>query len=337
MQSKSTIRVLLTGGTGYIASHTAVELLSRGYEVVLFDNLSNSKISVIDDIQKITGFKCHFVEGDVRDEALIYKTITDCKIGAVMHFAGLKSVGESVDDPSLYFSNNLSGTISLLRAMEAAHVRTLIFSSSATVYGNPAYLPVDEIHPTEPINPYGRSKLYAEKVMEDVARANPSWSIVCLRYFNPAGAHSSGILGESPAARPNNLLPVISEVASGQRDILKVYGNDYETSDGTGVRDYIHIVDLAAGHEAALRFSMDRSGFEIFNLGTGRGHSVLEVISAFERVTGETISFEVMSRRSGDVASCYANPIKASKILLWEASLGIEDMCGSAWTFVSRH
>ncbi|WP_160012583.1 UDP-glucose 4-epimerase GalE [Rhizobium sp. 18055] len=327
------MNILLTGGTGYIGSHTAVELAMRGYNVILLDNLENSSEKVVDQIAAISGVRCAFVKGDVRDRFLVKGILREHQIDAVIHFAGLKSVSDSVSDPLSYYSTNFVGTVELVAAMSEEKVFRLIFSSSATVYGTPSRLPVDEHHPTNPLNPYGRSKLHVEEFLHDVANASSGWSIVCLRYFNPAGAHESGLIGEKPTSRPNNLLPVISEVASGQRKKLDVYGDDYDTADGTGVRDFIHVMDLAGGHEAALRFANKNSGVTTFNLGTGLGYSVLEMVRSYERASGQSIPIEFAQRRSGDVASCYADTSKAGNLLNWKATRTLEDMCASSWRY----
>lgn len=328
--------VLLTGGTGYIGSHTACELLMRGYDVVILDNLTNSTVGVVNRIEKISRKKCSFVQGDIRDRRLVVDTLREFQISAVIHFAGLKSVSDSFDDPVSYYSTNVAGTVVLIDAMQEVGVTSLVFSSSATVYGVPQALPVDELHPTSPVNPYGRSKLQVEHILKDLSESSPSWSIACLRYFNPAGAHDSGLIGEQPSTRPNNLLPVVAEVATGQRSKLLVFGSDYPTPDGTGIRDFIHVMDLAEGHEAALRYIADRTGLETFNLGTGTGYSVLEMAAAYHRASGRDIPIEFAPRRPGDVASCYADTDKARSMLDWHARRNLDDMCSSSWNFVSR-
>lgn len=323
--------VLLTGGTGYVASHTATSLLQTCRSVVLFDNLCNSQRDVADRVGRVAGQSVTFVEGDVRDTGLLRRTLQSCGCTAVLHFAGLKAVGESVSNPLDYFDNNVAGTISLVRAMDSAGVRTLVFSSSATVYGAPNYLPLDEAHPTSAVNPYGRSKLHVEEILRDVCAALSDWRVACLRYFNPVGAHSSGLLGESPRGIPNNLMPYIAKVASGELPALQVFGGDYPTPDGTGVRDYIHVMDLAEGHLAALKFLEGTVGWHAVNLGTGQGYSVLEMLAAFERACGKSLAHRIVGRRAGDVASCYANPAKAWDLLGWRASRGLEEMCQSTW------
>lgn len=327
------MNVLLTGGTGYIGSHTAVALSQLGHQIVLYDNLSNSSDEVLEKLTQIIGRPVTFVKGDVRDTELLSSTQASYGIDAVIHFAGLKAVGESVDNPVDYYANNVQGTISLLQAMQAQGVKLLVFSSSATVYGNPQYLPLDENHPTRATNPYGRSKLQIEEMLNDVAVSDPQWRICCLRYFNPVGAHESGLIGENPNGVPNNLVPYIAQVAAGKRKALNVFGNDYATPDGTGVRDYIHVTDLAEGHAAALRFLDQTTGWHAINLGTGKGFSVLEMVDAFEKSCGRKVAYKVVARRAGDVAACYANPRKAAELLNWTASRTLENMCASTWRF----
>ncbi len=328
------MRILLTGGAGYIGSHTAVELVSAGHDVVCFDNLSNSRAEVMDRLETITGQAIPLVIGDIRDRAALEQVIRDHDIEAVIHFAGLKSVGEAVAQPLIYYDNNVRGTLSLIEAMVACNVKSLVFSSSATVYGEPQYLPLDENHPTSATNPYGRTKLMIEEMLTDIAAADPDWRIAVLRYFNPVGAHASGLIGEDPNGVPNNLMPFISRVASGRLEQLSVFGDDYDTPDGTGVRDYIHVADLAAGHVSALHAMGARAEpISTWNLGTGRGYSVLEMVEAFERLNGVRVPYQLSTRRPGDVASCYASPDKAKSELGWQASLGLEDMCASMWRF----
>jgi len=327
------MNVLLTGGTGYIGSHTAVVLSQLGHKAVLFDNLSNSSQIEVKKIEQICRFRLPFVKGDVRDTELLKNALSDHKIEAVIHFAGLKAVGESVDKPIEYYANNVQGTISLLHAMNSLQINKLVFSSSATVYGEPHYLPLDEIHSTSATNPYGRSKLHIEEILSDVAKSNAEWRIACLRYFNPVGAHESGLIGENPCGPPNNLMPFIAQVASGQLSELSVFGGDYPTSDGTGVRDYIHVMDLAEGHVAALNFLNQINGWHAINLGTGKGYSVLEMIAAFEKGSNRKVPYRVVARRTGDVAACFANPKKAAKLLDWVASRSLEEMCASSWRF----
>lgn len=324
-------RLLITGGTGYIGSHSAVVLSKFGHDVVLFDNLSNSCESVFKKLIQITGQKIQLVIGDVRDTALLDNTLAAHCIDAVVHCAGLKAVAESVEKPVDYYANNVQGTISLLNAMQARQVKTLVFSSSATVYGQPQYLPVDEDHPTCATNPYGRSKLHIEEMLRDISKSDYEWRIACLRYFNPVGAHESGCIGENPKEAPDNLMPYIVQVASGKRSELSVFGNDYPTSDGTGVRDYIHIMDLAWGHAAAVKFLEVNTGWHAINLGTGKGFSVLEMVSAFERVTGRKVPYRIVPRRDGDVAECFADPSKAKELLSWISKHTLEDMCMSSW------
>ena len=327
------MNILLTGGAGYIGSHTAVVLSQAGYELVLLDNFSNSQKSVLERLQKILGKVLPCVEGDVRDTALVTKTLQDCKIDGVIHFAGFKSVGESVEMPIEYYANNVQGTISLLEAMKLANVKTLVFSSSAAVYGDPQYLPIDEEHPTSATNAYGRSKLHIEQMLKDVANSDAEWKIIFLRYFNPVGAHESGLIGEDPNGLPNNLIPYIAQVALGKLPHLNVYGNNYDTPDGTGVRDYIHVMDLSEGHLAAWSFIRQYSGLHMFNLGTGKGSSVLEMVKAFEDVIGIPIPIKVMARRAGDVATSYGKVEKANLELDWRATRTLQKMCTSILNF----
>jgi len=327
------MNILLTGGTGYIGSHAAVVLSALGHQVVLFDNLSNSDIGLRSRLKQITGKDIPFVQGDIRNTDLLMRTLHEYQVEAVVHFAGLKSVGESVAKPIEYYQNNVQGTLSLLQAMSESNIKTMVFSSSATVYGEPQYLPLDENHPTSATNPYGRSKLHIEEILRDVCVSDPSWRIACLRYFNPIGAHDSGLIGEHPSGIPNNLMPYITQVAAGIRHELNVFGNDYGTHDGTGVRDYIHVMDLVEGHAAALEFLQTQTGWHAINLGTGQGYSVLDIVHAFERATGITIAYRIAPRRPGDVASCYANPTKAKEVLGWQAKRDLDNMCESAWKF----
>lgn len=331
MSKSESSKVLVTGGIGYIGSHTLVELLSQGREAVILDNLSNSSTDVLRRIEMISGIKPHFIEGDVRDECLLRKIFSNNNIAAVMHFAGLKSVSESVHKPLLYYNNNVSGTTTLLNIMAETGCKNLVFSSSATVYGEPQQLPIKEDSPRSALNPYGASKLMIEDILEDLSVADPRWKIAVLRYFNPVGAHVSGFLGESPKGVPNNLMPYISEVAIGKRDQLTVFGNDYPTKDGTGVRDFIHVVDLAKGHLSALNF-LDKTGRKItVNLGTGIGYSVLEVIDAYKRAAGKEIPYAFSERRPGDVASSFADPSLAKRVLNWQAERDLDQMCRDAW------
>lgn len=325
------MNILLTGGTGYIGSHTATVLAQAGHQVVLFDNLSNSSITVLDRLERITGQRLPFVQGDIRNTALLETTLRQHGIQAVIHFAGLKAVGESAEKPIDYYANNVQGSISLLQAMQAAQVYTLVFSSSATVYGQPQYLPYDENHPTAAINPYGRTKLHIEEILRDTAASHPAWHIALLRYFNPVGAHPSGLIGELPNGTPNNLMPFIAQVATGQRSHLNIFGNDYDTPDGTGVRDYIHVMDLADAHVRALEHARTRTGALALNVGTGRGYSVLELVRAFEQASGRKVPHEVVARRPGDVAELWADPARAEQVLGWSASRGIEEMCADTW------
>ena len=329
MNTKSSI--LVTGGTGYIGSHTVVELIAQGHEVVIIDNLCNSKRSVIDTIAKISGRKPQFINLDLRDKPGLKELFAAHSFDAVLHFAGLKSVGESVAKPLLYYDNNIVGTIHLLEAMEAAGVKTMVFSSSATVYGDPASVPITEDFPLSVTNPYGRSKLIIEDILRDTVRADPQWKVALLRYFNPVGAHESGLIGEDPRGTPNNLMPYVAQVAAGILPQLSVYGADYPTSDGTGVRDYIHVVDLAQGHLAALKALEGQPDLLTMNLGTGRGYSVLEMIKAFADVTGRKINYRIVARRPGDVAECYADPSLAFRLMGWRAQRGVEAMCADAW------
>ena len=325
--------ILLTGGMGYIGSHTAVVLLEAGHEVVLYDNLSNSSIDVKDKIQEITNKKLSFVEGDVLDTELLTQTLKDFNVDSVIHFAGLKAVGESVEKPIEYFENNIAGSISLLKTMKKANVKKIVFSSSATVYGEPEYLPYDEDHPTSAVNPYGRSKLHIEEMLKDVCNSQKDFSAICLRYFNPVGAHESGLIGENPKDIPNNLMPYIAQVAEGKIKELNIFGDDYPTQDGTGVRDYIHVMDLASGHLSALSFLKDNPGWHAFNLGTGSGVSVLELIKTFEKVNKLTIPYKRTPRRSGDVAESCSDSTKAKTLLNWSAEKNIGDMCRDTWKF----
>jgi UDP-glucose 4-epimerase len=324
-------RILVTGGAGYIGSHTCVELLAAGHRIVVLDNLSNSKVAVLDRIKQITNRDLDFIKGDIRDAALLDQLLAAQSFDAVIHFAGLKAVGESVAKPLLYYQNNVAGTATLLEAMGKAGLKILVFSSSATVYGDPASVPIREDFPTHATNPYGRTKLMIEEMLTDLSQADPAWRIACLRYFNPVGAHESGRIGEDPNGIPNNLMPYVTQVAVGKLPRLQVFGNDYPTRDGTGVRDYIHVVDLAKGHLAALNYLLTHEGSWTVNLGTGRGYSVLEVIQAFERATGQRIPYDIVARRPGDVAQCYADPSKAEKLLGWRAERDLVAMCADAW------
>ncbi len=322
--------ILVTGGAGYIGSHTVLELLNSGYGVVVIDNLSNSSEESLKRVEKLTAKKVSFYEGDIRDKAMLDKILGENKIDGVIHFAGLKAVGESCQIPLDYYDNNVYGTLVLLDCMKRAGVKSIIFSSSATVYGVPERLPLTEDCRLSATNPYGATKLMIERILQDLCAADGSWNVMLLRYFNPVGAHESGMIGEDPKGIPNNLMPYIAQVAAGKRDKLKVFGGDYPTRDGTGVRDYIHVVDLAKGHVAALA-GYKSTGVHICNLGTGRGYSVLEMVSAFERACGKKIPYEIVERRAGDVAECYASAEKAKRELGWSAKLGIDEMCADTW------
>jgi UDP-glucose 4-epimerase len=330
------MKILLTGGAGYIGSHTSIVLMEAGHSVVIYDNFCNSSKTVLNTLEFILSKPVSYVEGDIRDFVLLESTLRDYQIEVVIHFAGLKAVGESVAFPLHYYANNVGGTLSLIRAMNSQKVNKLVFSSSATVYGDPQYLPIDESHPLAPTNPYGRTKLQIEQILEDVTHVDSSWRVINLRYFNPAGAHHSGLLGENPQGVPNNLMPYIAQVATGQLPCLSVFGNDYPTKDGTGVRDFIHVVDLAEGHLAAISYILRANGFETFNLGTGKGYSVLEMIKAFQDASNKSIPYEIINRRPGDIASCYSSADKANKILAWQANRSLVDMCSSSWHFQSQ-
>lgn len=326
------MNVLLTGGAGYIGSHALVELLDVGHQVVVLDNLSNSSRESLFRVEKLTGKSLVFVQGDVCDRILLDRIFSDHDIGSVMHFAGLKAVGESVKSPLSYYDNNVLGSINLCQAMAAAGVFSLVFSSSATVYGEPVNMPITESCPVGmPTSPYGRSKLMVEQVLQDIAAADERWSLALLRYFNPVGAHSSGCIGEDPNGPPNNLVPYISQVAIGRLKSLSIYGADYITRDGTGVRDYIHVVDLARGHLAALDFITKNSGARVWNLGTGIGYSVFEIVKAFEQASGRSVSYQIVPRRAGDIAECWSDPSLALKELNWKAELGLTEMMEDTW------
>ena len=322
--------ILVTGGAGYIGSHTCVELLNSGYNVVVFDNLYNASKESLRRVEKITGKKVKFYEADMRNKAAMEKIFAENKIDAVIHFAGLKAVGESVQKPLMYYDNNITGTLVLLEVMGKAGCKKIVFSSSATVYGDPERLPIDEECRLSVTNPYGSTKLMLENIMRDLYVADNTWNIILLRYFNPVGAHESGLIGENPRGIPNNLTPYIAQVAGGKLKEINVFGNDYPTPDGTGVRDYIHVVDLAKGHIAALN-KVRTSGVHVYNLGTGNGYSVLDVIHAFEKACGKKLPYKICPRRAGDISSCYARADKALKELGWKAELGIEEMCASLW------
>ncbi len=327
------MNILLTGGLGFIGSHTALVLATKGHKITLLDNLCNSRIDVLNRLISITGEPIDFYKCDIRDAKNVEKILIDKNIQAVIHFAGLKSVAESSQYPLKYYDNNVGGTIGLLGAMNEAKVNKLIFSSSATVYGAPQYLPYDEVHPTMPINTYGTTKLQAEQILLDYAKSNLNASIISLRYFNPVGAHESGLLGEAPNGVPNNLMPYICQVASGRMPHLNIYGDDYDTDDGTGERDFIHVMDLAEGHEAALNWVVEKTGYEVLNLGTGIPISVYGLVSAFESANQCIIPKKVQGRRLGDLPSYYASPKKAAVILSWQAKRNSSEMCRSAWKF----
>jgi UDP-glucose 4-epimerase len=325
------MKYLVTGGTGYIGSHTVVELMATGHDALVIDNLSNSKPSVLDRIQRIVGRRPRFEQCDIRDRDALHKVFSSQRFDGVIHFAGLKAVGESVEKPLRYYDNNVGGSIALVQCMIDAGVKTIVFSSSATVYGEPSKVPIREDFPLSATNPYGRSKLMIEEILRDVAAAEPGWRVALLRYFNPAGAHASGLIGEDPNGIPNNLMPYIAQVAVGKLKELMVFGADYPTPDGTGVRDYIHVVDLARGHLAALNALRQRAGTIAVNLGTGRGYSVLEMVRAFGQASGRPVAYRIVGRRAGDIAQCYADATLARDLLGWRAVLGIDAMCADAW------
>lgn len=326
------MKVLVTGGAGYIATHTDVCLLNAGHEVVAVDNFSNSSYESVENVERITGKKVIFYEGDVCDKKILEKIFSEHKIDAVIHFAGLKAVGESCEKPLLYYRNNLDSTLTLLETMVKYDVKRFVFSSSATVYGTPERLPLDEDCRLSTTNPYGSTKLMIENILKDVYAADRSFHILLLRYFNPVGAHESGLIGEDPKGIPNNLMPYVAKVAHGELPYLNVFGNDYDTPDGTGVRDYIHVMDLAEGHLAALEH-IDSYGVEAINLGTGVGYSVLDMVKAFEKASGKPVPYKIAPRRPGDIASCYASPEKAANELNWRAKRNLEDMCRDLWNF----
>ncbi|MBF9003070.1 MULTISPECIES: UDP-glucose 4-epimerase GalE [Vibrio] len=331
------MKVLVTGGMGYIGSHTCIQMISAGMTPVIIDNLYNSKPTVLDRIEAVSGQRPVFVNGDVRDKALLVDVMTSHKVDAVIHFAGLKAVGESVQKPLEYYDNNVNGTLVLVDAMREAGVKSIVFSSSATVYGDPASVPIREDFPTSATNPYGRSKLMVEECLTDFQKANPDWSITLLRYFNPVGSHPSGQLGEDPQGIPNNLMPFVSQVAVGRREFLSVFGSDYPTKDGTGVRDYIHVMDLADGHIAALKNVGTKDGLHIYNLGTGIGYSVLDMVKAFEKACGTTIPYKLVDRRPGDIAECWADPAKAKQDLGWTATRSLDEMTQDTWRWQSEN
>lgn len=329
--------ILVTGGAGYIGTHTVVELLNAGNDLIILDNLSNSSIEALHRVERITGKAVTFYQGDILNKALLQKVFSDHAIDSVIHFAGLKAVGESVAKPLKYYENNVTGTLILCQVMAENKVKNLVFSSSATVYGDPANLPITEDFPTGATNPYGQSKLMVEHILADVHNADPSWNIARLRYFNPVGAHASGLIGEDPNDIPNNLMPFIAQVAVGKRTALSVFGNDYPTHDGTGVRDYIHVVDLANGHLKALAKLATKPGLVTYNLGTGIGYSVLDMVKAFEKACGRTIAYQIAPRRPGDIAACYADPTHAREDLGWQATHTLEDMAKSSWHWQSTN
>ena len=332
------MRILVTGGAGYIGSHTCVELLNAGYEVVIVDNLYNSSPKAVERIGEICGKTPVFYEADISDRAAMERIFADEKIDAVIHFAGYKAVGESVRKPVEYYTNNIGGTLVLTDVMRNAGVKNIIFSSSATVYGDPAFVPITEECPKGVCtNPYGWTKWMLEQILTDIHTSDPEWNVILLRYFNPIGAHKSGLIGEDPKGIPNNLLPYVAQVAIGKLPGIGVFGNDYDTPDGTGVRDYIHVVDLAVGHVKALRKFGDNAGVSVYNLGTGNGYSVLQVIAAFEKACGHKLPYEIKPRRAGDIATCYCDPSKAAKELGWEAKYGIDEMCADSWNWQSKN
>ncbi|NQV49305.1 MAG: UDP-glucose 4-epimerase GalE [Candidatus Marinimicrobia bacterium] len=330
-------RILVTGGAGYIGSHTVLELLEMGEDVVVIDNLSNSNRESLVRVEAITGKKLKFIEIDLLDRPALAAVFASNAVDAVIHFAGLKAVGESMDIPLRYYQNNLTGTLNLLEEMNIHSVKNLVFSSSATVYGDPASVPITEDFPVSATNPYGRSKLIIEEILGDLYISDPAWNIVRLRYFNPVGAHKSGLIGEDPSGIPNNIMPYISQVAVGKLEKLSIFGNDYDTPDGTGVRDYIHVVDLAQGHLKALAYLQTRPGLETINLGTGSGYSVLELIEAFEAASEKNVAYQFVQRRPGDIAQCYADTHKAAHVLSWKADRGLNEMCEDAWRWQSKN
>ncbi|MEO1938535.1 MAG: UDP-glucose 4-epimerase GalE [Sulfurimonas sp.] len=329
--------VLVTGGAGYIGSHTCVELSEAGYDFVVYDNLSNSSQEALKRVEKITGKAIKFVKGDIRDREKLQETFDAYDIDSVIHFAGLKAVGESVEKPLKYYDNNICGTVALCEVMEANNCKNIVFSSSATVYGDPHTTPIKEDFPLSATNPYGRSKLFIEEILRDLNVADSSWRVILLRYFNPVGAHKSGTIGEDPNGIPNNLMPFISQVAVGKRKELSVFGNDYDTHDGTGVRDYIHVVDLAKGHVKALDKMKKMEGVLTVNLGTGKGYSVLDMVHAFEKASGRKVPYKIAPRRPGDIAKCYADPSYAKEVLGWEATRGIDEMCEDSWRWQANN
>ena len=332
------MRILVTGGAGYIGSHTCVELLNEGYEVVVVDNLYNSSEKALERVEQITGKKVTFYEADLLDQSAIDAIFDKEQVDAVIHFAGYKAVGESVAKPIEYYHNNMTGTLLLCDSMRKHGVKNIIFSSSATVYGDPAEIPITEKCPKKtPTNPYGQTKSMLEQVLMDIQKSDPEWNVILLRYFNPIGAHKSGLIGEDPKGIPNNLLPYVAQVAIGKLKCIGVFGNDYDTPDGTGVRDYIHVVDLARGHVKALEKFKEEKTVRIYNLGTGNGYSVLQVVKAFSKACGKELPYEIKPRRAGDIATCYCDPAKAKEELGWEAEYGIEEMCADSWKWQSQN
>ncbi|MBE7038963.1 MAG: UDP-glucose 4-epimerase GalE [Ruminococcaceae bacterium] len=329
--------ILVTGGAGFIGSHTCVELINAGYEVVIVDNLSNSKYEAVNRIEKITSKKVKFYEADILDKDALNKIFDENKIEAVIHFAGLKAVGESVSIPLKYYHNNITGTLILCEVMKEHNVKKIVFSSSATVYGSPKSVPIKEDFPLSTTNPYGSTKLMIENILRDLYVSDNEWSIALLRYFNPIGAHESGLLGEDPNGIPNNLVPYIAKVAQGSLEQLSVFGNDYPTHDGTGVRDYIHVVDLSLGHIKALEKVLNSTGADAYNLGTGTGYSVLDVVKAYEEASGVKVNYKIVDRRPGDIAECFADPEKSKKELGWTAKLDIKKMCEDSWNFTKKN
>ena len=328
--------ILVTGGTGYIGSHTAIELLKNGEEIVVVDNLSNSKIEMVDKIKKLSGKDFKFYEVDLLDREKLEKVFQENDIKEVIHFAGLKAVGESCEKPIEYYHNNITGTLILVDLMRKYNCKKIVFSSSATVYGDPATVPLKEDFPLSTTNPYGTTKLMIERILTDIYKSDNEWTVILLRYFNPIGAHESGEIGEDPNGIPNNLMPYINYVASGKLDHLNVFGDDYDTPDGTGVRDYIHVVDLALGHIKAIEKAREIKGIEIYNLGTGKGYSVLDIVKAFEKANNIKIKYEIVARRPGDIATCYADPSKAKRELNWEATKDLEQMCKDSWRYTKN-
>ncbi len=331
------MKVLVTGGAGFIGSHTVLELLESGHGVEVVDNLSNGNIKALERVKKISGKNLVFHEVDIRDRAGLSEVFAKSGFGAVVHFAGLKAVGESASIPLAYYQNNICGSLTLFETMSEFGVKKLVFSSSATVYGVPESVPISESAPLCAVSPYGRTKLFLEEIIRDLYCSDPTWGITVLRYFNPIGAHSSGLIGEDPCGVPNNLMPYISQVAIGKLPRLNIFGGDYPTIDGTGVRDYIHVVDLATGHIKALENMLEGQGLNVYNLGTGNGISVLELVTAFERVSGRKVPYEIVERRAGDVAECYADPSRAWEALKWKAARGVDDMCRDSWLWQSKN